>query len=82
MMNFFASSFLSLGSASRDQVGGALSSAAVLRGGLGPPTPPLCRYAEYTTSQLLWTCPVSTDSLEILDLLGIVHQIDVGVVIV
>jgi hypothetical protein len=30
----------------------------------------------------VWTCPVSTDSLEILDLLGIVHQIDVGAVIV
>ena len=29
-----------------------------------------------------WTCPVSTDSLEILDLLGIFHQIDVGVVAV
>jgi hypothetical protein len=33
----------------RDQVGGALSCAAVPRGGLGPPTPPLCRYAECTT---------------------------------
>ena len=32
--------------------------------------------------QAVWTCPVSTDSLEILDLLGIFHQIDVGVVIV
>jgi hypothetical protein len=38
-----------LGSASRDQVGGALSYAAVPRGGLGPTPPPLCRYAERTT---------------------------------
>ena len=67
MMNFFASSFLSLGSASRDQVaasrdavhasrdqaGGALSSAAVPRGGLGPPAPPLCRCAERTTDLIL-----------------------------
>jgi hypothetical protein len=38
-----------LGLASRDQAGGVLSCAAVLRVGLGPTTPPLCRYAEYTT---------------------------------
>jgi hypothetical protein len=37
----------------RELVGGVLSYAAVLRGGLGPPTPPLCRYAEYTVDQLL-----------------------------
>ena len=36
-----------------DLAGGVLSYAAVLRGSLGPPTPPLCRYAEYTTCQLL-----------------------------
>ncbi len=35
--------------ASQDQAGGVLSSAAVPRGGLGPPTPPLCRCAERTT---------------------------------
>ena len=33
----------------RKQAGGVLSFAAVLRGGLWPPTPPLCRCAEYTT---------------------------------
>ena len=32
---------------------GVLSFAAVLRGGLWPPTPPLCRCAEYTIDQLL-----------------------------
>jgi hypothetical protein len=37
----------------RELAGGVLSSAAVLRGGLGPPTPPLCRCAEYTACQLL-----------------------------
>jgi hypothetical protein len=37
----------------RELAGGVLSYAAVLRGGLGPPTPPLCRYAEYTACQLL-----------------------------
>jgi hypothetical protein len=37
----------------RDQVGGALSYAAVPRGGLGPPTPPLCRYAECTADLIL-----------------------------
>jgi hypothetical protein len=37
----------------RDLAGGVLSYAAVLRGGLGPPTPPLCRCAEYTADQLL-----------------------------
>jgi hypothetical protein len=37
----------------REQVGGVLSSAAVPRGGLWPPTPPLCRCAEYTADQLL-----------------------------
>jgi hypothetical protein len=40
----------------RDQIGGALSYAAVLRGGLWPPTPPLCRYAECTADLIL---PVS-----------------------
>jgi general secretion pathway protein H len=35
------------------QVGGALSCAAVPRAGLGPATPPLCRYAECTTDLLL-----------------------------
>jgi hypothetical protein len=39
----------------RELAGGVLSCAAVLRGGLGPPTPPLCRYAEYTACQLLHT---------------------------
>jgi hypothetical protein len=37
----------------RDQVGGALSSAAVPRAGLGPATPPLCRCAECTTDLIL-----------------------------
>jgi hypothetical protein len=36
-----------------DQVGGALSYAAVPRAGLGPATPPLCRYAECTTDLIL-----------------------------
>jgi hypothetical protein len=35
-----------------EQADGVLSCAAVLRGGLGPPTPPLCRYAEYTADPL------------------------------
>jgi hypothetical protein len=39
--------------ASRDQAGGALTSAAVPRVGLGPTTPPLCRCAERTTG-LVW----------------------------
>jgi hypothetical protein len=41
----------------RDQVGGALSYAAVPRVGLGPTAPPLCRYAECTAdliSQRWW----------------------------
>jgi hypothetical protein len=37
----------------RDQVGGALSYAAVPRVGLGPTPPPLCRYAECTTDLIL-----------------------------
>jgi hypothetical protein len=37
----------------RDQAGGALSYAAVPRVGLGPTTPPLCRYAECTTDLIL-----------------------------
>jgi hypothetical protein len=37
----------------RDQVGGALSSAAVPRCGLGPLPPPLCRCAECTTDLIL-----------------------------
>jgi hypothetical protein len=49
MMNRSPSFVLVLGSASRDQVGGALSYAAVPRVGLGPTPPPLCRYAERTT---------------------------------
>ncbi len=63
MMIVVMSSLLSMAFASRDQVlassgqtvasldqaGGALSSAAVPRGGLGPPAPPLCRCAERTT---------------------------------
>jgi hypothetical protein len=40
---------LARGFASRDQVGGALSFAAVPRVGLGPTTPPLCRCAERIT---------------------------------
>ena len=39
--------------ASRDQVGGALSSATVPRVGLGPTTPPLCRCAERATAPIL-----------------------------
>jgi hypothetical protein len=31
---------------------------------------------------LNWTCPVCTDSLETLHLMGIFHQIDVGDVVV
>jgi hypothetical protein len=46
-------STLLLSSSVRDRVGGAHSCAAVLRGGLGPPTPPLCRYAECTTDPIL-----------------------------
>ncbi len=47
--------------------GGVLSCAAVPRVGLGPTTPPLCRYAEYTACQLqrlgrkytaIWHLPV------------------------
>jgi hypothetical protein len=49
MMNRTPSFVRVLGSASRDQVGGALSYAAVPRVGLGPTPPPLCRYAERTT---------------------------------
>jgi hypothetical protein len=37
----------------QEQADGVLSSAAVLRGGLWPPTPPLCRCAEYTIDPLL-----------------------------
>jgi hypothetical protein len=37
----------------RDQAGGVLTSAAVPRAGLGPATPPLCRYAEHTTGLIL-----------------------------
>ena len=37
----------------REQADGVLSFAAVLRGCLGQPTPPLCRYAEYTADPLL-----------------------------
>ena len=44
-----ACSLWSTGWASWDQAGGVLSYAAVPRVGLGPTTPPLCRYAEYTT---------------------------------
>ena len=44
---------------SRDQAGGALSSAAVLRGDLGSPTPPLCRCAERATDLILRTWRVS-----------------------
>ena len=38
---------------SRDQTGGALSSAAVPRVGLGPTTPPLCRCAKRATDLIL-----------------------------
>jgi hypothetical protein len=49
-----ASSFVrALSYASRDQVDGALSSAAVPRGGLWPPTPPLCRCAKCTVDLIL-----------------------------
>jgi hypothetical protein len=44
---------VSLAAFVRDQIGGALSYAAVLRGGLWPPTPPLCRYAERTADLIL-----------------------------
>ncbi len=37
----------------RELADGVLSFAAVLRGCLGQPTPPLCRCAEYTADQLL-----------------------------
>ncbi len=46
-MGFLCFSFV------REQVCGVLSYAAVPRGGLGPPTPPLCRYDEYTADLLL-----------------------------
>jgi hypothetical protein len=36
-----------------DQAGGALSYAAVLRVGLWPTTPPLCRYAKCATDLIL-----------------------------
>ena len=39
----------------RELAGGVLSNKAVLHGGLWPPTPPLCRCAEYTACQLLCT---------------------------
>ena len=42
-----------------ERADGVLSSAAVLRGCLGQPTPPLCRCAEYTASPLLPMWPVS-----------------------
>jgi hypothetical protein len=45
----------SLGEASRDHADGALSSAAVLRVGLGPTAPPLCRCAERTIDTILRT---------------------------
>jgi hypothetical protein len=47
-----------LGSASLDRVSGALSSAAVLRCGLGPLPPPLCRCAERATDPILQTWSV------------------------
>ena len=58
MINSTASFALKVGSDSgdqalRDQVGGALSCAAVLRGGLGLPTPHLCRYAKHATDLIL-----------------------------
>jgi hypothetical protein len=53
MTNCTSSFIVSLGSASRDQAGGALTSAAVPRVGLGPTTPPLCRYGERTTDLIL-----------------------------
>jgi hypothetical protein len=37
----------------REQADGVLSCAAVPRGGLWPPTPPLCRYAEYTADLIM-----------------------------
>ena len=40
----------------RALVAGVLSCAAVPRAGLGPATPPLCRYAEYTADQLSQKC--------------------------
>ena len=40
-------------STSRGQADGVLSCAAVLRRRLGRPSPPLCRYAEYTIDPLL-----------------------------
>jgi len=49
MITRIASFILTVGSAWRDQVGGALSCAAVPRVGLGPTTPPLCRCAEHAT---------------------------------
>jgi hypothetical protein len=36
-----------------ERADGVLSYAAVPRAGLGPATPPLCRYAEYTADPLL-----------------------------
>jgi hypothetical protein len=53
MTNCTSSFIVSLGSASRELADGVLSSAAVLRGRLGRPTPPLCRCAEYPIDQLL-----------------------------
>jgi hypothetical protein len=37
----------------QDQIGGALSSAAVLRVGLWPTAPPLCRYAKCAADLIL-----------------------------
>jgi hypothetical protein len=52
-----------------DQADGALSSAAVLRVGLGPTTPPLCRYAKCTADLIspVWRAfsrcaPTKTDT--------------------
>ena len=59
---------------SRDQAGGALSSAAVPRVGLGPTTPPLCRCAKRATDLTLPTLRVfdrSTPTLFAASALGV-----------
>jgi general secretion pathway protein H len=62
----------------REQVGGVLSCAAVPRAGLGPATPPLCRYAECTTDLLLPTLRAINRGFTLLELLVVIAIIAIG----
>jgi general secretion pathway protein H len=62
----------------REQVGGALSYAAVPRVGLGPTTPPLCRYAESTTDPLLPTLRAINRGFTLLELLVVIAIIAIA----